>query len=283
MITPKKIGKKIRLLRENAGWSQGELAKKMKCSRGTITHIEAGKRDLETLELIKFAQIFEVTPGSFLRDEEPAKVARVVKKSQIKKKKFKMQKEKLKNTILYILEKCGGKPNVGETVLYKLLYFSDFNSFELFGKPITGMNYVKLQFGPVPCIKDYSPVIEQMVEINELKIITQDYHGMIQKRYIALKESDKKFLSEQDKNIINEIIMKYSDMSAQDIEFFVHGDAPWRETDNQAVIDYHLVFNRVPPYAHKNYDAEFRQAGANDVLAGLGEMSDEEYNYYENL
>ena len=39
--------------------------------------------------------------------------------------------KKLKNVILYILEKCAGKPNVGETVLYKLLYFIDFDNFEI--------------------------------------------------------------------------------------------------------------------------------------------------------
>jgi len=30
---------------------------------------------------------------------------------------------KFKNVLLYILERCAGKPNVGETVLNKLLYF----------------------------------------------------------------------------------------------------------------------------------------------------------------
>ncbi|MDD4141558.1 MAG: hypothetical protein PHR20_02025 [Bacteroidales bacterium] len=33
--------------------------------------------------------------------------------------------------LLYILERCSGKTNVGKTVLYKLLYFSDFNYYEL--------------------------------------------------------------------------------------------------------------------------------------------------------
>ena len=38
-----------------------------------------------------------------------------------------LKRKKFENVLLYILEKCAGKPNVGETVLYKLLYFSDFN------------------------------------------------------------------------------------------------------------------------------------------------------------
>jgi len=279
MLTEKKIGKKIKLLRQGIGISQAELAKKMGFSRGTITHIESGKRDLEVLELIKFSEIFNVDSASFLRDEEPAKEISQKRKNI----KFALSEEKLKNVILFILEKCGGKPNVGETVLYKLLYFCDFDSFEIHGRPITGMNYIKLQFGPVPRAKEYTPVIEMMTKNNELKIITQDYYGMIQKRYIALKEANRSVLEEGERNVINEIILKYSDMTARSIENFVHGDAHWRDSEKQEIINYNLVFNRVPPYSHKDHDAEFIQASANDVLKDLGPISKEEHDYYKNL
>ncbi|MCF7820593.1 MAG: DUF4065 domain-containing protein [Candidatus Pacebacteria bacterium] len=280
MITAKKIGNKIKLLRENLGLSQSDLAKKMNFSRGTITYIEAGKRDLETLELIRFSKIFNIDPASFLRDEEPAKIS---SKKITNQQDFLFSSQKLKNLILYILEKCGGKPNVGETVLYKLLYFCDFDSYEINGSPITGMNYVKLQFGPVPRAKEYNSTVNTMINNNELKIITQKYHRMIQKRYIALKESDKSILDEKEKNIINEIILKYSDMSARGIEIFVHGDAPWIETDNKEIINYNLVFNRVPPYSHNDHDADFMQAGQSDALKDLGPISKEEHDYYSSL
>src|SRR5665811_2454349 len=55
-----------------------------------------------------------------------------------------------KNVLLYILERCAGKPNVGETVLYKLLYFSDFNYYELYEEHLSGARYRKLPYGPVP-------------------------------------------------------------------------------------------------------------------------------------
>ncbi len=280
MLTPKKLGEKIKLLRESKGWSQEVLARKIKCSRTTITHIESGKRDLEVLELIKFAKVFDVDPVVFLRFDEPVKVV-AKKHKQIRKINF--NPKKLKNAILYILEKCGGKPNIGETVLYKLLYFSDFDSYELYNQPITGMRYVKLQYGPVPLLKDYKPVITEMEKKNEIKVITQEYHGYIQKRYIALVDWDRDAISEREKMILDSVIAKYSQMNAADIEFFVHGDAPWKESQDQQIIDYNLVFNRVPPYSHRDYSKEFRQAGHYDVLSKLGEMPKEEYDYYEKL
>jgi len=273
-----KIGKQIKLLREDMKINQAELAKKMGFSRPTITHIEAGKRDLEILELIKFAKIFKIDPASFLHDNERAKIKT---KNINKLHNFIFHPEKLKNLILYILEKCGGKPNLGETVLYKLLYFCDFDNYEINGTSITGMNYVKLQFGPVPQAKEYKLVINKMIKNNDLKIITQKYHGMLQKRYIAMRESNQ--ISDQEKIIINEVIFKYSDMNARSIENFVHGDAPWRETGFQEIINYNLVFRREPPYAHKDYEKDFEQASLDDIIKDLGPISKEEHDYYSNL
>jgi len=51
---------------------------------------------------------------------------------------------KLKNLILYILSKCGQKPNMGKILLNKLLYFSDFDYYEKTGDSITGSLYKKL-------------------------------------------------------------------------------------------------------------------------------------------
>lgn len=276
MLTQQQLGKKIKEMRENQKLSQEKLAKLIGISRAALSELERGNRYLDAIELLNLSKIFSIDPVNFFnKEKEPVKL----KRNNIKK--FKVDKEKFKNVILYILEKCGGKPNVGETVLYKLLYFCDFDSYEITNKPITGMNYIKLQFGPVPIAKEYNPIISEMIENKDLKIITQDYHGMIQKRYIALKDSGA--ISEQEKNIINEIILKYSDMNARSIESFAHGDAPWKLCENQEIIDYNLVFNRVPPYAHRDYEAEFMQEGANDILSNLGSISDEEYDYYEKL
>lgn len=286
MISQKKIAQKIKKLRNEFGFSQEEFAKKIGLSRVAVSQLEIGKRGLSTIELIKIAEVFGGSVDFLLQDQDNANKKKLYlnkARAKNKTKQFLVNKDKLKNTILYILEKCGGKPNVGETVLYKLLYFIDFDSYEIYGKPVTGMNYVKLQFGPVPRAKEYNPVIKSMINCQELKIITQDYHGMRQKRYIALKESDKSLLSEQEKNIISETILKYSEMSARSIENFVHGDAPWKQCAKQEIIDYNSVFNRTPPYSYRNYDDEFNQTSACDIVESLGSISEKEVKYYENL
>lgn len=49
------------------------------------------------------------------------------------------------------------------------------------------------------------------------------------------------------------------------------------------IIDYNFVFNRTPPYSHRNYNDEFMQISANDIIKNLGIISKDEVDYYENL
>ena len=59
-------------------------------------------------------------------------------------------KDKFKNVLHFIIYKCGFRNTVGRTVLHKLLYFSDFNYYELNEESITNESYRKLERGPVP-------------------------------------------------------------------------------------------------------------------------------------
>jgi hypothetical protein len=51
--------------------------------------------------------------------------------------------EKFKQVILYILTKVGSKPNFDQTVLFHLLYFIDFDYYELYEEQLMGWKYIK--------------------------------------------------------------------------------------------------------------------------------------------
>jgi len=278
MISQKKLGEKIKEVRESLNLSQEDLSNKVSLTRAAISEIERGNRGVEALELSKIVEVFNVDIDYFLREEGPAKA-----REPIIKKDFKFNEDKLKNVILYILEKCGGKPNVGETVLYKLLYFIDFDGFEIVGRPITGMNYIRLQYGPVPSANEYLPVVNSMTEKKELQIIMQQYYGMPQKRYIALVNSNIGLFKPQEIKIMDTVIANLSDKTARQIEDYVHEDAPWKLTKEKQFIRYGLVFERSIPYAHYDYDNLWMDAAGEDVLKELGPMSEAEFNYYKNL
>ena len=58
--------------------------------------------------------------------------------------------EKFKAMIHYIISRHQFKDNLGRVVLFKLLYFSDFDNYEIYEKSISGETYLGKRMGPVP-------------------------------------------------------------------------------------------------------------------------------------
>ena len=276
MISQKQLGKKIKNWREQREISQDHFAKSVGLGRVAVSEIERGNRGIDAMELTKIAGFFDTSVDILLADEKSDDVI-------FEKNVFSFDKDKLKNVILYILEKCGGKPNIGETVLYKLLYFIDFDNFEIFGKPITGMNYVNRQFGPVPAVKEYINTVGEMIDYEQLKVFAQEYYGLTQKRYVALVNYDSDSLSLREVRVIDSVINRLSNMGAREIEKYVHEDAPWKLTKEKEIIPYFLAFERNAPYAQTDHEKVWQDAAGSDVLKDLGRISKEEYDYYENL
>ena len=61
---PKHIGERIRSARINVGLSQEQLAGKVQLPRPSISQIESGKRAIDSMELVAFAETLE-KPVSF--------------------------------------------------------------------------------------------------------------------------------------------------------------------------------------------------------------------------
>ncbi|MBU2213016.1 DUF4065 domain-containing protein [Patescibacteria group bacterium] len=279
-ISTKSLGQRIRKLRTDRSLSQDDLAKALGLHRQSVSLLEKGERDLTATELDELARFLQVSYDDILAPE----VKEPVKGSTNKGIRF--QPEKLKQLLLFILEEVGGRPNVGETVLYKLLYFCDFNHFEKTGKPITGMTYRRLQFGPVPQLNQFSAVVEKMLGKKQIQKLEHEYFGKPQMRYISLCDPDRDALSDGEIATIREVTEKLGRMSATQIEEYVHGDAPWEVTEHQAPIAYELVHWRTEPYAlytEEEVLSMMQDAAVADSEKHLDPLSQEEIEYYENL
>jgi len=248
-------------LRKKKGMSQEELAKNIKISRSSLVQIEHGNRGLDVIELHKIALVLGFSLDNLLSDDFKVSDEMVIKETEKEKEKEEIRVSvpdlkinKFKNVLLYILERCAGKPNVGETVLYKLLYFSDFNYYELYEEHLTGALYRKLPYGPVPQRMD--TIIKQMIEKKELQRIKTDYHGYVQTRYLPLIKSDLTALKASEKEIIDRVIDQLSDWTATSISDYSHKDMPWMASKDGEDINYELVFYRDAPYSLRNYSEE---------------------------
>jgi len=256
-LSQKEIGRRISEIRKWKGYSQVDLANLLKISRPSLTQIELGNRNLSTIELKRITDILSISIDRLLADgftlaELELQQNKVIDKDELRISVPKLNIAKTKDILLYILEKCAGKPNVGETLLFKLLYFSDFNYYELYEEHLSGAEYRKLPYGPVP--QKLDSILRQMTSDKMLERLKTEYHGYPQTRHIPLIKPDLTKLKASEKDVIDRVIEQYSDWSASAISEYSHKDMPWMATQNTEVIDYELAFYREHPYSVRVYD-----------------------------
>jgi transcriptional regulator with XRE-family HTH domain len=262
-LTQQLIGQRLSALRKLKGLSQEELAKRVQISRPSLAQIELGNRSVDVLELQKFAEVLGFSLDDFVsKDFSTTEQAEETMETGIQQVKMRiavpaLQVDKLRQVLLYILERCAGKPNVGETVLYKLLYFSDFNYYELYEEHLTGARYRKLPYGPVP--QKLDTIVNQMVDQKQLQRIKTDYHGYPQTRYIPLEKPNLTLLKASEKEVIDNVIAQFSDWSAASISAWSHKDMPWLASKEGEDIDYELAFYRETPFSVRNYGNEIEE------------------------
>lgn len=72
MSMPVELHERIRLAREDAGLTQGQLAKLLEVSRPTVSDIEAGRRKVSAEELGKMSDLFGISTEWLLGRDQSA-------------------------------------------------------------------------------------------------------------------------------------------------------------------------------------------------------------------
>lgn len=254
-----KIGRRIKELREKTGLSQEALARSMKLPRPAISQIESGARKIATDELLRFSQIFYVSVDDLLNPKKEPEVCLHEGKEEKASPRMRIsvpQKNlrKFKEVLLYILNKVGSKPNIGETVIYKLLYFIDFDFYEKYEEQFIGATHMKNQYGPTPI--EFAKIIEQMIKKGEIEKVKSDYFNYPQTKYLPRIKPDLTKLKASETEVIDDVLNRLSEMNASQISDYSHGDVPWLTTSDGEVIEYESVFYRTPPYSVRAYAEE---------------------------
>jgi transcriptional regulator with XRE-family HTH domain len=247
------VGDRIRLLREAKGWCQNELAQRAGLNRETISSIENNHRQIKAEELIRFADVLEVSSDQLLGRTSLDEVC--LEKSYPTDKTGDAMRisvpaknvQKFREVLLYILNKVGAKPNVGEAVLYKLLYFIDFDFYEKFEEQLIGATYKKNTFGPTPI--EFAAIVDRMIADKEIEKIKSEYFQKEQKKYLPLREARLDSFSGRELKLIDEVLNRLADKNASQISEYSHGDIPWKVTEEKEIIDYETVFYRTPEYS----------------------------------
>ena len=254
--------KKIKALREENNFSQDYMARELGMSRPTYMQIEKGKREITITEAKKLAAIFSISLEDFLAGKKSQyKVTIEQQKKKISEKPSDFQirvtkknLEKFKQVLLYILGKVGSKPNVGETVLHKLLYFIDFDYYEKFEESLMGATYIKNHHGPTSI--ELEEIVDDMQKKGEIEAVKSKYFRFNQKKYLPIKRPNLDALSAREIEHIDDVLARLSGKNAREIEDYSHNDIPWKVAENGKPLYYESVFYRDERYSVRNYDDE---------------------------
>lgn len=256
------LSKFIQQLRKKNNLTQEFLASKIGVSRPTYIQIEQGERDLTITEAEKLASIFGIPFEDFSRGKDSSVTAEIKKdktKPKTKRQEIRIsvpQKNltKFKEVLLYVLSKVGGKPNVGEAVIYKLLYFIDFDFYEKFEEQLVGATYIKNHYGPTPV--EFKAVVDDMIKKGEVVKVEGKYFNYPQRKYLAVRRPNLDVLSGREIEHIDGVLARLSDKNAKEMENYSHEDIPWKTTENGKPLSYESVFYRDERYSVRNYEDE---------------------------
>lgn len=253
----------IRQLREQVGASQQDVADAIGIARATYASLEADRRPPNLDEINKLAEYYQISSTELIEgkigvvNEPTIQYVRPAEDNSIIAREVdpKVSPERLREVLLYVLDKVGGKPNVGETVLYKLLYFIDMDYYEKHGKSITGLTYIHNTYGPSP-VSDFRAVVNDMRAHDELDIVETKFFNNTQKKYLLHIAPELKKLKASEIKHIDEELARLGDKTARELSDMSHKDTPWIVTPQGKPIDYRDVFYRTSATAVTESDDE---------------------------
>ncbi|MDP3444174.1 MAG: DUF4065 domain-containing protein [Ignavibacteria bacterium] len=217
---------RITKLREKSGLTQEQVASNLGLSRQRYILVEKGERDLSTEELEILAGLFGISIVDFFNEERNNK--------------------KFLQMYFYILKHAGKNGRIPKTKLAKLLYLADFRNFFDELEPMSGVRYIRREYGPVADI--FFEVTEDLYDTGKIDIEPYNDAMMIKS---TTSDIDDSLLSDGEKNRLDEICDLWKDKRTAEIVNFTHQQKPWLACKDGEYIPYTLIIQEDPDHVYQ--------------------------------
>jgi uncharacterized phage-associated protein len=137
---------------------------------------------------------------------------------------------RLKNVMLYILERCD---DVWCTKMNKLLFYIDFVAYRECGMAITGLPYRAIDYGPVP--DRWSRVYSEFADIKQELQPIGEFVGNILK---STSKADIAQFNADELEIMSNVCQSLGEKSASELSRISHAEKAW--------LDYHEGHSLIP-------------------------------------
>jgi hypothetical protein len=168
---------------------------------------------------------------------------------------FPSDERKLGELMLYVAEELRDDPAGGATKLNKVLFFSEFASVRARGRPITGVEYQRLERGPAP--RRLLPVRDRLVSTGAAKVRRETYLGFVQHRLVASRKADLSLFEPDEVEIVNQVLNEMRGRSAGEASALSHDELGWQMVEDGETIPYETAYlRRAVPTAKVRQHAE---------------------------
>ncbi|OGF51575.1 hypothetical protein A2739_02320 [Candidatus Giovannonibacteria bacterium RIFCSPHIGHO2_01_FULL_43_100] len=206
------------------------MAGKLGISRPSYIGVENGTREITLEEAEKLKDLFGISIEEFANATLP-------------------QYEKYKQMILAYLKSymTSSDGKIPKTKLAKLLYLADFSWFYKNLNSMSGMQYLRRAYGPVP--DPYFRALDELEEEGKIKI---DHKGDALLVSLSGSSPNQKLdkLSEKELELIKKIGAKWKEKNTRDIVDFTHEQLPYKLCSPDEVIPYELIIQQDPDYVY---------------------------------
>ncbi len=224
--------------RKASGLSQSDVAKSLGISRPTYIKLEQGITTPTDQQKAILAHLLDVSSGTFDKNATETPIQEDIRIREVPKENL----SKFEQVLLYVVSKVGSRPNIGQTALYKLLYFIDFDYYEKNQTYLIGATYIKNTHGPSPV--SFAKIARNLQQQGKLVEVSSKYFNYDQKKYLVTSEPKVSALSAQELKHIDDELERLASRSAKELSDLSHIDTPWRVAKERQPLNYRHVFYR---------------------------------------
>ena len=141
--------------------------------------------------------------------------------------------DKIEAAVSYIAEKVS---NLFKVKLMKMLWYSDALSYKKYGYAITGLVYRHNEMGALPI--GHSRIMS-LENINVQEEVSVNYDSMF--HIYPIERMDYGILSDDDKEILDTVIMKFKVFNTKEIVDYMHEEKAYRRTKQGEIIPFSMA------------------------------------------
>lgn len=147
---------------------------------------------------------------------------------------------KLAELILYVAGKLRDDPKGGATKINKVLFAAEFAHMRLYGKPITGVEYQKLEHGPAP--RRLLPVRDQLIARGAAELVRDRYMGYGLDRVEPRREPKLDLFTPEELAVVDRAISELWEKYADEASRLSHREMAWRMVEMNEAIPYEAAY-----------------------------------------